>query len=310
MKRLKTLALVLAFIGLVFMPAFIGHSSQSDPDVYTTTAPGATFVPNVENALKAVQSMNSGSAAPAYCVTGTWHYDTDDDTGKFYEGSAWCDLIRVDRTNNRVAVFPDPVTLADDATPSVKGVTFAYLSSTGANTITTFDDGVAGQVLDLMSTGTHDTIAGALTKTGMTIPLIANDTLRFIYTSSGWRQIAGSVGMGRYVPLAEPDAIGDWIAVSVTAYGNVDVSDDGVRKGACAVSVSVVGAGTTTTAGLFARKNGATIPVNVGVFWQTAGVTDSYYCFSVALDDDAVFEAAFTVNKGGTTGAKVIGYYI
>lgn len=65
--------------------------SQSDPDVYTTTAPGNTFCPNVENALKAAASCHSGATAPAYLVAGTLWLDTSEAPAhlKRYDGSAW-----------------------------------------------------------------------------------------------------------------------------------------------------------------------------------------------------------------------------
>jgi hypothetical protein len=206
----------------------------------------------------------------------------------------------------------DMLTLeVNSTTPSIAGASSWTTANTAATTITSLVDGRAGKVVTLLAADANTTIHSGLTATGMTIPLIAGDTLQWVYTGAAWKQIGGSVGMGRYVPLAEPDSIGDWIATNVTAATDVDVSDDSVRKGACSVVISYVLSFAGNTMYLYARKNGSTGTTEVR-FQFTGATGDTYYIrgqFVVGLDNNAIFEAWHDAAVSSST-AKVHGYYI
>jgi hypothetical protein len=226
-----------------------------------------------------------------------------------YDGSAWQQVSG----SVGMPVVDSVVTLAvNDATPTVSGVSSAKTANTSSTTITDFDDGAEGQMLTLLCADANTTIDGGLTATGMTIPLVAGDTLTWVYDGSSWQQIAGSVGMGRFVPITA-DEVGDWIASTVTTATDVDVSDDGVRAGAVAVLLHVYlldNSGVCQT--LYMRKNGSS-ETGFGVITNGAGLSAErkYYETTVKLDDDAVFEAWFNSSWSTTQNqAWVNGYYI
>jgi hypothetical protein len=286
--------------------------SQSNPDIYTGPAPGATTVPAVEDALKACVSMHSGAAEPSYKILGTLWYDTTADVIKLYNGTSWNILARVDEANGNAACIPENVTTGDDATPSVKGIASLELTSVGAGTITNFDNGAEGQILTIRTTNFNDTIAGALTATGMAIPLFTGDTLQWIYDGAEWKQIGGSVGMGQFVPVKPPNQIGDWPAATVIAPADVDVSDDGVRKGAVAAQIVWYGqASGAPLVHLYARENGVAGITTAGAL-QVANV-GVFAHFVIPLDNTAKFEAYFSADWDAVDVvnlAYVHGYWI
>lgn len=119
--------------------------------------------------------------------------------------------------------------------------------------------------------------------------------------------------MGVFVQVTEPDGIGDWIAGSVVAYSDVDVSDDSVRKGACSVLIAIkcVPSGSSPAVELSVRKNGATAVIQCGFTSVTAAGWVAHV--TVGLDNDAVFEAKFLSDWSGISlvnSAAVTGYYI
>lgn len=234
MKRFRALDALLVLL----LCAGIGLGAQATWEVYTgATAPGSTTIPAVKNYNEAVNSMNSGATAPSYLVQGTWWYDTTNDLVKWYEGSAWVTLFRVNEAGNVAAHIQGEVAFtADDATPSVKGITSAKTANANPTTITGFDDGTAGQLLTLRIADANTTIGSGLTRTGMAIPGVAGDTLTWLSDGSGWKQTAGNIGMGVYVPLAQA-AVTDVPAANITAFQDCDFSKNGVRKGAIAVGV-------------------------------------------------------------------------
>jgi hypothetical protein len=210
----------------------------------------------------------------------------------------------------------DMLTLeVNSATPSIAGSSSWISANTSATTITNWIDARSGKVISVVINDAYTTISSTLTKTGMTIVCVAGDTLQFMYTGSAWKQIGGSVGMGRWVPLTDPDAIGDWIAANVTTYTDVDVSDDGVRKGANAVCCrfyTVKSGG--TWAALRTRRNGSsdTLFQNYGPYVTPASSDDFFGNFRIPLDSNGVFEASWSASwaTSTTNSAWVIGYYI
>jgi len=308
------LGLVLVGLGRIGSRRLV--ASQATPTVYSGSgpAPGSTTVPAIRSALEAIVSMHSGTSAPSYLVTGTLWYDTTNDLVKLYDGSAWIAICRVNEAGDVAAEIQGEVAFADaDATPSVKGVVSAKTANTGGTTITGFDDGVAGQILTLRIADANTTIDAGLTATGMTIPGVSGDTLQWIYDGAAWKQIGGSIGMGRFVSVDPVDEIGDWIASSVTAYTDVDVSNDGVRKGACAVKIRYLGYSSNADAGdnLYVRANGSADAAHI-VTQVTQNNTASYGKeFTVELDANGVFEAKFTGTWTSTdNNAAVVGYWI
>ena len=293
--------------------------SQQTPDVYTgTTAPGSTTMPNIKNALKALQSMNSGASAPSYAVAGTWWYDTTNEILKYYDGSVWINVFNVDTTNNKLSLLPSAFvsinTFTDgDTTPSVADGCAFKTANTSATTITNFDDGYEGQTITLHCNDNNTTIDGALTKTGMTIPLQSGDVLQFVRVGSNWQQIAGTVGMGsNYVAVDPEDEIGDWISTSTTSYTDVDVSDDGVRKGAVMVECNGRFDSSSGYIALQVRPNGST-DSNLRYVHIRISDLNTAAMWSVSLDENGKFEAKFDSSwTAGTSGnhAWVTGYWI
>jgi hypothetical protein len=249
-------------------------------------------------------------------VQGTWWYDTTNDLLKWYDGSAWIVVLRVSEAGDCAAPIQGEVAFADaDATPSVKGIMSAITANTGATTITGFDDGTAGQVLTLRIYDANTTIGSGLTATGMQILGVSGDTLQWVYDGAAWKQIGGSVGMGRYVPVSPSNAIGDAnLAPATAAAADVDVSDDGVRKGAAAVHVVFVvynNSGTTRTC--YGRANGGSTTGNqVAIFRAHNGLT-GIYCAKIPLDANAIWEywaAADWSGGSSTLEGYVHGYWI
>jgi hypothetical protein len=195
-----------------------------------------------------------------------------------------------------------------DTTPSVGGGTAFRTNNSIATEITTFDDGVTGQVISLRIADVNTTINGALTRTGRKIPCIVGDTFQWMYNGSAWLQMAGSAGMGRYVPVAPPDTVTDWISSSTTSPTNVDLSDDGVRKGAVGAKCIVELRSSVGTAACRCGETGS-------AFYETVCVCtvgeQQYQTFIVKLDNDATFDARFAVSwTSSTNNLRVGGYWI
>lgn len=284
--------------------------SQATPDILTgANFPGGTGIQAIEDALKANGSTHSGATAPSYKVLGTSWYDSANEEYKMWDGSAWVVVAGV--TGYKTL-------LVNDATPSVLGGTSFKTANTAPTTILALDDGAAGQIVTIRAHDTNTTLGTALTGTGMVIPLWMHDVVQLQCNgSASWKQIGGSVGMGRFVPVDPADAIGDWISETVVAYADVDVSDDNVRKGACAVLVQArQNYDNTTPASCYARPNGSSdagngrIVIRPPRIGPVAGDLQTGV-FIVGLDNNAVFEAYFTAaNQFSTNEAYVLGYWI
>jgi hypothetical protein len=297
--------------------------SQSTPTVYTTRPwRGNEVIPAIRSALEAWNTTNKGAAAPSYKEEGTlWIDDTGHPTWtlKLYDGTQWADIGTIDSTTgafNATGVAPTSAAFDNaDTTPSVAGRKSLYTTDSNG-TITTFDDGVAGQIVRVLAADAATTIHSDLTASGKTLPLVAGDVMEWVYTGAAWKQVSGTVGMGnRYVPLSVPDAIGDWIGADIDAYTDVDVSDDGVRKGAVAVHCTYYMVKAGGTYGLLkVRENGSTA-TGIGTYapWCTPVANDGVIgTFTVGVDSGAVFEAAFNIAWDASTinQAHVLGYWI
>ena len=293
--------------------------SQQTHEVYSgSKAPGNEFCPNVKAALEAINTMHSGDSAPEYKEQGTWWYDTANDEIKWYDGAAWLTVLKIDETNAELVPVSRGVPLdigevalaANDATPSISGGVSFKTANSSATTITDFDDGVAGQIITLRAADANTTIDGDLTCTGMTIPLIAGDTLQWVYDGSAWQQIGGSVGMGRFVPLDPTVSISGWIASSVTSFTDIDVSTI-VRKGCSAILLHchLYTSGTPTF--LYLRPNGNTETGSSTSFANILSAKHTFFRAPIGLDNDAIFEAYFSSAWVAVSNlAYVAGYYI
>ena len=269
--------------------------SQSTPSISNPVNDGRVFCEAAEDALEACVSGHAGAALPSYKTKGTLWYNETLDVYELYDGANSIVFMRVDEANHHAAVIPQNVTYADDATPSVKGVASLELASTGANTITAWDDGTEGQILTVRATNANDTIASGLTATGMTIPLIAGDTLQWIYDGAAWRQIGGSVGMGRCVPLVPGAVVTDKPGPAVAAWADVDLSKDGVRKGAVSALIALQTKGGMVS-GLYCRQKGDATAAGVVNAWGIVELTYNKSVIKTPIDNDAKCQMYWSVD--------------
>jgi hypothetical protein len=74
-----------------------------------------------------------------------------------------------------------------DTTPSVSGGSY-FETSTGTLTITTFDDGIEGQEITVVSRGaiTYDTTGTTLSGSSVDIVTASGDVTKWVYTGSNW----------------------------------------------------------------------------------------------------------------------------
>ncbi len=199
------------------------------------------------------------------------------------------------------------------ATPSVTGKSvFKFVDST-ATTVTGFTGGKLGQVITIRATNSNTTLDGGLTKTGMTIPLILGDTLQFQYNGTGWLQVGGSVGMGVYRTIDPGNTLANWPAASVTAFADVLVSSDGVRVGSSAIHCRCRVLTSSVTSAVKVRVDGSSDATNATSVITIDTSRNGHGSFIVGLDNDAEFEAAFSVDWSASdteNSAWVVGYWI
>jgi hypothetical protein len=202
-------------------------------------------------------------------------------------------------------------------TPSISGAASVKTANTTATTITGLVGGVEGQRISIYINDAFTTIAGTMTKTGMTIPLIVGDVLEFYYNGTSWKQIAGTVGMGQWVPLFN-ESLGV-LAYQYPLNTSVSLTSDGVRKGA----VSVVGWFE------FMLHNTETLDLQTNIRCRLSAGTDPSFdswidlvksagnivsrACNIMLTDDATFILDFSTSTGYTFGTRTLnlsGYYI
>lgn len=278
-----------------------------------TSFPGATGIPKIEAALEAINSCHSGASAPSYAVAGTWWWDTNTDILKWYDGTSWISLFKVDTTNHKLTLMlgmePDEEeTSSADTTPSVASKAKVFKSNSNG-TVTTFDDASAGQIVYFHIVDTSTTLDGGLTKTGMTIPGQIGDVWIGLYTGSGWEQIGGNVGMGCAVDIT-PVALTTFIPISATSLTDVDCSSF-VRKGAQSVKFYATGAHTSgSNIALYVQKNGTSAIVAVAQN-DGGGIATSHIrqLVEAQVDNDAIFEAKWNISTN-VSSAVIVGYTI
>lgn len=137
--------------------------------------------------------------------------------------------------------------------------------------------------------------------------------LRAPSTGTDWKQIGGGPTMGAFIPLADPDIIGDWIASTQTTYTDVNVSDDGVPAGATAVLVQHLNNACNVFHSVGVRKNGSVANGNQNFVATTptpAGANGWEGEFIVPLDSSGIFEAYNNASATCTVfSAAVVGYF-
>jgi len=288
---------------------------------------GATVRADINDHLGALVTISSGATAPGTPFAGMLWYDTANNQVKRRNqaNTAWIVVLDSDETNdeNIPRSRSSPVDFKEqsmsdgDTTPDVSG-SFSWndVGWTGAGTITAFDGGVNGHWFDLRITTSHVTIDGGLTGSGHSIPCQSGDWLRFKYNGSAYEQVAGNVGMGTTLVIVEPgDTIGDWIATTQITFTDVDVSDDGVRKGAVAFHLAISIAGPASGMNSCrARQNGSTSDTSGEIVnhQETSGANNLIGHKWVPLDEDAIFEARFQTSAASAAenAAFVIAYII
>jgi len=77
--------------------------AQHDYDIANDT--GANVRADINSALDAIQSMNSGASAPSSAVTGQLYYDTSDERVYQYDGTTWNTIWFHDASANEVSFF-------------------------------------------------------------------------------------------------------------------------------------------------------------------------------------------------------------
>jgi hypothetical protein len=152
------------------------------------------------------------------------------------------------------------------------------------------------------------TVAAALTKTGMIIPCIAGDVMEWTHNGTTFKQTGGTVGMNNLVMLDEANAIGDWISSSIDSFTDVDVSDDGVRKGATmAVLMLEIVTSSGSVPSLRTMRKGGTSHTGRYQTGAASAMMDAH----AALDNNGVFQAKFASSWSSSQNiASVVAYYI
>lgn len=231
-------------------------------------------------------------------------------------GTRLTDLEVSDGTQNtRITTLEGGITdwTTGDTTPSVLGGGMFRTDNTADTTVSSFDDMTAGDIVTLIVADPNTILGVGLTKTEMEVPLIIGDSLQWVHDGTSAVQIAGTVGMGQFVSLDDPDAIGDWIASTVTAYADIDVSNDGVRKGASSVLINHVYQNNDTGTNLYIRRKGSSTD-DSSLTSGLASHNDNQLKanqIKTTLNGSAIFEARFTVSWTSVTNDMyVLGYWI
>jgi len=220
------------FIALGLLASAPAWAAQGTGCMPTTgTVSGLTLSQNINAAIAALISSNSGSSAPAtdctaVAIQGQIWLDTtaSQKVLKIYDGASWVVMGTVDPTNH---LWLDPIaggstTLASSGTTDLGSKAEGYISITGTTTITAFGSTAA--------TGTIKSInfAGALTltynATSLIIPGAANIT-----TAAGDSAVVVALGSGNWRVLDYVRASGAPIvpelgtATSIASAGTTDL---------------------------------------------------------------------------------------
>lgn len=195
----------LAFALLLFLTPVSALASQGSGCMPTTgTVSGLTLVTDINAAIAALISSNSGSSAPAtdcsaVAILGQFWIDTSGSfpVVKMYDGTSWVPYGTLDTTNHIwtpvIGGGTNSVTAA--TTTDLCSVAQGYVTVSGNTTITGFGSScVAGQIKYLNFTGTPQITynASSLIVPGATsITVAAGDQAVAAYLGSGnWRLVS------------------------------------------------------------------------------------------------------------------------
>jgi hypothetical protein len=129
------------------------------------------------------------------------------------------------------------------------------------------------------------------------------------YDSSGESYTKGGI----YIPVQDPDAVGDWISSSTTSWTDVDVSDDGVPSVAVAAKIKSVIASSVGSLTLRVRINGETTSDNGDLAGpnEAAGAATTVTEWTIGIDSSGIFEAKFDTSFTNVANeVYVMGYFI
>lgn len=141
-------------------------------------------------------------------------------------------------------------------------------TSTAGTTVTTLQGGTRGQFVTVKigigGPGTLQLAVAPLVWPNITFGGLMLDGDKFTFLvedtpGANYRVVDGNVGMGNKLVFVDPeDAVGTPRSAATNTYGDVDVSGDGVRKGALAVLINfyIVQGNTVEVVGA-ARKKGS-----------------------------------------------------
>lgn len=299
--------------------------SQHDQDVEGGN--GATVRANINAAIAALFSLSSGSGAPSTTVAYMLHVDEED--GIVYQrdssNSSWKKLWKITAEGivpyikESLQDFSETAFPNSDTVPSVAAGSRFYTANVGPgiNTINDFDGFVSGQdvwvrVADIYTAFAHN--AGQMELiAGHSVAAQDGDIWHFRDFSGVWKQMADGLGMGRpdVVLLNERNLIGDWGSAGSTGLQTVDVSDDGVPKGARAVLIEPVLYSSTIALTLSLRKNGEAAITTQVLVPQSSQQNFVQQQIWVPLDSQGKFQMQFSAAFGVTANeAYVLGYQV
>lgn len=154
-------------------------------------------------------------------------------------------------------------------------------------------------------------LAGTYIRGNFATPLLPGDTFEWVAptgSAGAWFQLSGPGLDGRFFPLGTPNPVGDALPITDTAQHVVDLSDDEVRKGACAALLGFQLNSPANATAVVVRRNGGA--ASVPICWCAAAQAEYGTCIA-PLDALARFQYDITVACAtGSLGFTVIGFFI
>tara|TARA_Y100000004_G_scaffold121005_1_gene136024 strand:+ start:1737 stop:2525 length:789 start_codon:yes stop_codon:yes gene_type:complete len=207
--------------------------ANHDYNIANQTAPN--FRADLNNALLAIVSTNSGSSAPSTTFANMLWYDTTNNKLMMRNeaDSAWITVFESDQSNNRINIITDDIQYATSAVTEVKNTSGTTILSLQAPTQSTAETGTENtQVMTPLRTK-QSVQANAITS------VVAGTNIS-VSTSSGAATVTNSISAGDGLTLS-----GSTMSLSsigaVTSIGSFILA---VRDDTGAVSVGDTRAGT------------------------------------------------------------------
>lgn len=215
---LRRFAVALATLFFLATHAVADQSPQFSPT--TGTVSGLQLTNNYNNAIKALNSMNSGASSPTNTLSGVPVYgmlwlDTTTNCAKAYDGTSFLVLGCFDTTAHLwlPRVGGGVATIASAATTDLGSTSNFYVTISGTVTITSLGSGTnatIGQTKFITFSG------ASLTLTHNATSLILPNNGGNITTAAGDKMIAVYLGSGNWTVVAYQKADGS----ALTATGN------------------------------------------------------------------------------------------